>query len=100
MEKLRKPTVAIPGESGRGLFARACGNNNIPHSWMVLQHAGAMAEENRQTRDSGTMRMNQSDARDRPVHLQPPDRPRAALRSDWPRLAEDLLTLLRRRFQQ
>lgn len=58
------------------------------------------AQENRQNRDSGTMRMNQAADRERPVHLQPPDRPRAALRSDRRRLAEDLLTLLRRKFQQ
>lgn len=41
MERLRKPTTAIPGESGRGLFARACGRHNIPHAWMILQHVGA-----------------------------------------------------------
>lgn len=41
MERLRDPTIPILGESARGLFARACGNHNIPHSWMVLQHAGA-----------------------------------------------------------
>ncbi len=41
MERLRDPTIPILGESGRGLFARACGNHNIPHAWMILQHAGA-----------------------------------------------------------
>lgn len=41
MERLRKPTIPILGESGRGLFARACGNHNIPHAWMILQQVGA-----------------------------------------------------------
>jgi hypothetical protein len=41
MERLRHPTIPILGESGRGLFARACGNHNIPHAWMILQQVGA-----------------------------------------------------------
>lgn len=42
MERLRHPTIPILAESARGLFARACGNHNIPHSWMVLRHVGAI----------------------------------------------------------
>lgn len=41
MERLRDPTIPIPGESARGLLSRACGLHNIPHSWMLLKDAGA-----------------------------------------------------------
>jgi hypothetical protein len=34
-----------------------------------------------------------------PVHFQPPDRPRAALEFDRPRMGEDLVTLLRRQWK-
>jgi hypothetical protein len=45
-ERLRKETTAIPGESGRGLLARALGAHNIPNSWIILQKVG-LAHRNR-----------------------------------------------------
>ena len=56
-------------------------------------------EENRRNPDSGTMGWRQNDDSGTPIHLQPADRPRAALKADRQRIAEDLLTLLRRKFR-
>lgn len=38
--RLFTSTVPVPGESLRGLVARACAANYIPNSWGVLQHVG------------------------------------------------------------
>ena len=55
--------------------------------------------EHRRSPNSGTIGTQRDGAENRPVRLQPPDRPRGAIRSDQGRLAEDLLTLLRRKFR-
>ena len=57
-------------------------------------------EENERSMNSAMMGMGRSPDRDLPVHLQPVDRPRSALRSDAGRLGDDLLTLLRRKFRR
>lgn len=49
------------------------------------------------SRNSMSMRM--SDDQRAPITLSPPVRPRAALRHDADRLVEDLITLLRRTYQ-
>ncbi|KQN26052.1 hypothetical protein ASE86_07775 [Sphingomonas sp. Leaf33] len=40
--RLDKQTPPMPGESLRGLVARACKRNDIPNSWGVLQHLGLL----------------------------------------------------------
>jgi hypothetical protein len=56
-------------------------------------------DENRRNSNSGSMGWRNGDERISPVHLQPADRPRAAVKADRQRIAEDLLTLLRRKYQ-
>ncbi|MEJ7777017.1 MAG: DUF4062 domain-containing protein [Sphingomicrobium sp.] len=61
-------------------------------SWRTL-------DENRRSPNSSNIGWRHGEDRNTPVHLQPSDRPRAALKADRQRIAEDLLTLLRRKFQ-
>jgi hypothetical protein len=40
--RLSMETTPIPGESLRGLIARACNRNYMPNSWGLLQHMGQL----------------------------------------------------------